>query len=333
MSDTPDEVDFFTQLAREQAEREKCAEAYREEMETKVWGPLRQLGIEYADAWRQVDSALAPVWHTWGESGATDPAPNPLVIGEALRPVGTVIAKYDEFNSARKHPQPTISACLAEVKRCAVCFDYPPPVLAAALVHCAVVQREPELIAQSVSVILSRREWQPALGWLPFIRDCLREEDWALNPGVVSATICWPDHMRPTINDGARLKTLLRPWMSSWSPIGRDLFRGGTRPAELPVTSTENPAPITPEQGDDATAEATKNKSDDKAPSEERQNAIIAAIRSDGHPLQASEIKEALRLKAKYTALKRELSWMYKNGRLIKVKKTGYWPADDPLSE
>jgi hypothetical protein len=65
-------------------------------------------------------------------------------------------------------------------------------------------------------------------------------------------------------------------------------------------------------------------------PSKDRQDDIIAAIRSEGTPLTRPELVEKMKLKTE-GKLGHHLAWMVANHRLLHIPNRGYWPADAPL--
>jgi hypothetical protein len=67
-------------------------------------------------------------------------------------------------------------------------------------------------------------------------------------------------------------------------------------------------------------------------PSQDRQDDILSAIRSEETPLTRPDLVRVMRLKSE-GSLGRQLAWMVKNKVLVKIPRRGYWPADCPIPE
>jgi len=67
---------------------------------------------------------------------------------------------------------------------------------------------------------------------------------------------------------------------------------------------------------------------DSNKPGRDRQDDILATIRSAGTPLMRPELIEAMKLKTE-GKLGANLAWMVKNNFLVNIPQRGYWPVGE----
>jgi hypothetical protein len=89
-----------------------------------------------------------------------------------------------------------------------------------------------------------------------------------------------------------------------------------TEPVAVPAAPTDRAAPRDP-----------------RKPGQDREDDIIAVIKKAGTPLQRKEIAEELNLPKGDDRLGKNLAWMKDNGKLVKVPRRGYYPANTTVPD
>lgn len=246
--DTPPPADdFLTRRARERDESRRREEAHRQELETKLLGPLRELRPVWDEAWGALWRTLSPVWAPWQEPAAACGEPDLPAIARALHRIGAAIAQRDAITAWQNdYPlRPGVPAAWAArlkwVEEHEDAFTTEPPVVAAALVGYSVTATADQILDQ-VRLILAEPDDRPALGWMLTVRDCLWPLGHFPSPLDPVESIAWPGRWRVRMDDLRRLEYLLFP---SAVPTDLDrLFRNSPLPAPPPAVVRRTLMPV-----------------------------------------------------------------------------------------